>query len=64
MQTPAFFDKIAIHRYHFHYCGRHNVMVARKWKSFGTLLAGAVAMTLIVAFIVWWGYHAGQALHP
>jgi hypothetical protein len=39
-------------------------MAAKKWKSFGTLLAGAIAMVLIVAFIVWWGYHAGQALHP
>ena len=39
-------------------------MAAEKWKSFGTLLAGAIAMVLIVAFIVWWGYHASQALHP
>jgi hypothetical protein len=30
----------------------------------GTLTAGAVAMTMIVAFIVWWGYHASQALKP
>jgi len=27
-------------------------MAAEKWKSFGTLLAGAIAMVLIVAFIV------------
>jgi len=39
-------------------------MASQNWKSLGTLVAGAVAMTVIVAFIVWWGYHANQALNP
>ena len=28
-------------------------MAAEKWKSFGTLLAGAIGMVLIIAFIVY-----------
>jgi hypothetical protein len=39
-------------------------MAGQNWKSSGTLVAGAVAMTLIIALIVWWGYHASQALSP
>jgi len=39
-------------------------MVSRKWDSLGTLIAGAVAMTIIVALIIWWGYHATHALNP
>jgi hypothetical protein len=39
-------------------------MASQNWKSFGTLVAGAVAMAVIIAFVVWWGYHAKQALHP
>ena len=35
-----------------------------QWRSFGTLVAGAVAMVLIVGVIVWWGYYAGHALNP
>jgi hypothetical protein len=38
-------------------------MGAQKWKSFGILLVGAIAMVLIVAFIVWWGSLAGHVLN-
>jgi hypothetical protein len=36
-------------------------MAAEQWRSIGPLVAGAIAMVLIV--IVWWGYHAGHALN-
>jgi hypothetical protein len=39
-------------------------MAARKWDSLGTLIAGAVAMVVIVALVIWWGYHAGYVLNP
>jgi hypothetical protein len=29
--------------------------MAEKLKSIGILIGGAVAMTLLIAFIVWWG---------
>jgi hypothetical protein len=38
-------------------------MAAHKWKSFGILLAGAIAMVLIVAFIVFWGSLAVHVLN-
>ena len=38
-------------------------MAAQKWKSFAILLAGAIAMVSIVAFIVLWGSLAGHVLN-
>jgi len=38
-------------------------MAAQKWKSFAILLAGAIAMVLIVAFIVLWGSVASHFLN-
>jgi hypothetical protein len=37
-------------------------MAAQNWKSFAILLAGAIAMVLIVAFIVLWGSFASHVL--
>jgi Trypsin-like peptidase domain len=41
---------------------RGRIMAAQKWKSFAILLAGAIAMVLIVAFIVLWDSLAGHVL--
>jgi hypothetical protein len=38
-----------------HHARREGAMAARKWDSLGTLIAGAVAMVVIVALVIWWG---------